>query len=102
VKDLSEWDVFTTRDSVILEDFSLSSPSHNLSINLANITTDRGRLLTRRSALGSRTSRDFEGSINDAIVEIDRVCSPACGNLVRKLLEDYRKLKARAVEAEKK
>ena len=52
--------------------------------------------------MGSRTSRDFEGSINDAIVEIERVCSPACDNLVRKLLEDYRKLKARAVEAEKK
>lgn len=104
MKDLSEWDVFTTRDSVMLEDLSISNFSNNnLSLNLNNISMDtRNRTITRRNALGSRTSRDFDGSIADAIVEIEQACSPKCATLVRKLLEDYKKLKAKTIESEKK
>jgi hypothetical protein len=84
----------------MLEDLSISN--QNMSINLGNITTERGRVLTRRSALGSRTSRDSEGSIGEAVAEVERVCSPKNANLVRRLLEDYKKLKGRVAESEKK
>jgi predicted membrane protein len=71
LKDLSEWDVFTTRDSVMLEDLSISNFSNNMSLNLSNISMEsKNKIITRRNALGSRTTRDFDTSMGDVIIEI--------------------------------
>jgi hypothetical protein len=89
VKDLSEWDVFTTRDSLVLEDFSIS--------NLSNISIDnsRSKPIIRKNAMGSRTARDFDGNINTSISEIENECSPKTATFVRKLVEEYKKLKSK-------
>lgn len=88
--------MFTTRDSVVLEDFSTS--------NLSNISLDnsKNKLIIRKNALGSRTARDFDGNLNDSISEIERDCSPKTATFIKKLVEEFNKLKGKAQEAEKK
>lgn len=94
MKDLSEWDIFSTRDSVVLEDDS--------SFNLSNISFDsKSKIISRKNALGSRTSRDFDGNINEALSEIEKECSQKTGTLIKKLAEEYKRLKVRAQENEK-
>lgn len=94
MKDLSEWDVFSTRDSVIFEDDS--------SFNLSNISFDsKSRIISRKNAMGTRTVRDFDGNINESLMEIEKVCSQKTTNLIKKLAEEYKKLRVRAQENEK-
>lgn len=95
MKDLSEWDVFSTRDSVILEDDG--------SFNLSNISVDsKSKLISRKNAMGSRTVRDFDGNINEAINEIEKTCSERTGGLIKKLAEEYKRMKNRTQDNEKK
>lgn len=89
VKDLSEWDVFSTRDSVIFEDDS--------SINLSNISFDsKSRIISRKNAMGTRTVRDFDGNINESLLEIEKECSQKTTALIKKLAEEYKRMRVRA------
>lgn len=89
VKDLSEWDVFSTRDSVIFEDDS--------SINLSNISFDsKSRIISRKNAMGTRTVRDFDGNINESLLEIEKECSQKTIALIKKLAEEYKRMRVRA------
>jgi|688.fasta_scaffold682189_1 hypothetical protein len=89
VKDLSEWDVFSTRDSVIFEDDS--------SINLSNISFDsKSRIISRKNAMGTRTVRDFDGNINESLLEIEKECSQKTTTLIKKLAEEYKRMRVRA------
>ncbi len=56
VKDLSEWDVFSTRDSVVLEQEG--------SFNLSALSNDsRSRTITRKNGLVTRSLRDIESGL---------------------------------------
>ena len=74
----------------MLEDFSTS--------NLSNISLDnsKNKLIVRKNALGSRTARDFDGNLNDSVSEIERDCSGKTAAFIKKLVEEYKKLKAKA------
>jgi hypothetical protein len=86
--------VFSTRDSVVLEDDS--------SFNLSNISFDsKSKIISRKNALGSRTARDFDGNINESLLEIDKTCSQRTAVLIKKLAEEYKRIKMRAQENEK-
>jgi hypothetical protein len=89
VKDLSEWDVFSTRDSVIFEDDS--------SINLSNISFDsKSRIISRKNAMGTRTVRDFDGNINESLLEIEKECSQKTTTIIKKLADEYKRMRVRA------
>lgn len=91
VKDLSEWDVFSTRDSVFLEDDS--------SLNLSNISFDsKSKVISRKNAMGTRTVRDFDGNINESLLEIEKACSQKTTALIKKLAEEYKRMRVRAQE----
>lgn len=91
MKDLSEWDVFSTRDSVILEDDS--------SFNLSNISFDsKSRIISRKNAMGTRTARDFDGNINESLIEIEKECSQKTTTLIKKLAEEYKRMRVRVQE----
>ena len=95
VKDLSEWDVFSTRDSVVLED----DPSFNLS---SFSTESRGKHIQRKSVRGPRPSRELEGSLSECLQEIEEHCSSRTYSTVQKVAEEYRKLKMKMFECDKK
>lgn len=52
--------------------------------------------------MGSRTVRDFDGNINEAINEIEKTCSERTGGLIKKLAEEYKRMKNRTQDNEKK
>lgn len=73
------------------------------SFNLSNISWEsKSKVITRKNAFGSRTIRDFDGNLNESILEIEKHCSARTVSLVRKLAEDYRKMKSRGQESEKR
>lgn len=89
-----------------MEDISLSNPD-NFTINLSNITSGEGRSkpIARRNALGrigSKTSRDLDGNLTEALIEIEKKCSSGCFSLIKKLFDDYKKAKGMSAETEKK
>ena len=95
VKDLSEWDVFSTRDSMVIEDqggFNLSAISQH----------SKGRLIQRKCAHISRNAKENEESLNQCLGEVEKECSNKTNVTVKKVVEQYRKLKARLFQLEKK
>ena len=59
-KDLSDWDVFSTRDSMAADEED--------SINLSQISK-RG-VITRRSVFASKSSKEIDDSLVESIQEI--------------------------------
>ena len=94
MKDLSEWDVFSTRDSVIL--------SEENSLSLLTISCDHRRI-SRKNALGNTSSsRELEIALRECLEEIERECSGKTANTIRKVSDEYRRLKSKALEGDKK
>lgn len=88
---MSEWDVFSTRESVNFEEDS--------SLNLSNISFEsKGRVISRKNTMGARTVRDFDGNINESLQEIEKECSQKTANLIKKLAEEYRRMRVRTQE----
>ena len=95
VKDLSEWDVFSTRDTMVLDEDSIA--------NLTTLSAEgRGRHIQRKSTRCVRRGKELESSLNDCLAEIEQQCSAQVFGTVRKVVEEYRRLKVRVYEQEKK
>lgn len=86
MKDLSEWDCFSTKDTLFEDENSIS---------LQTVNGEGRRMISRKNILGVKNQRGADGELSECLLEIEKGCSERVYSTMRMFADEFKRMKGR-------